>query len=127
MVAPHVERWTQRNLSPGQLGVAPLVLGAGLIAAGTAGHYIESAIASWMDRYTPAPKSPPAPAAPQTQEEMSVAGAWTPEKLALADQANWNKWRVSPFPELPIPTEDKLWIWLALGAGVVGLVLLTRR
>jgi hypothetical protein len=110
------------------LGILPLLwVEEALYGADVAGRYIESGIASWMDRYIPVPKSPPAPAAPQTKEEMSVAGAWTQEKLAQADRDNWNKWRVNPFPELPFTNENNLWIWIALGAGAVGIILLARK
>lgn len=60
----------------------------------------------------------PAPAAPQTYEDM--VGGWTPDKLLVADRKRYSDWKTTAIPD--VPTEEGIgpigWLLVIVG-GVI--------
>lgn len=154
VIAPHVEKWAKKNLSPGKLGVAPAVIYAAVAAGGyaigtpirdslaesNASGYINNLLQYWGIRDTPTiPKSPNTlvPPAPLTAEKVRT---WTPADLAEATVQRGAQYKLdmdwiralnssgSDQNDSPDkPKEDMTWIWVALAASAVGVILLLRR
>lgn len=153
VLAPHVEKWARRNLSPGRLGIAPILIyaaGAAAAAGGAAvgdslhdsyqSGYINNLLQYWGIRDTPAiPKAPNTmvPPAPLTAKKVKT---WTPDDLAEATaqrgaqyklDTNWiralNSGGSGNNDSPDKPKEEMTWIWVALAASAVGVILLLRR
>lgn len=146
-LAPHVEKWAKRNLSPGKLGIAPwLIYAAGAGAATAGGSLYDSYHSGYVNNLlqyvglkdTPEiPKSPNTlvPPAPLTAEKVKT---WTPADLAEATVQRGAQYKLdtdwiralnnnSNSSSGEEPKEDMTWIWVALAASAVGVILLLRR
>jgi hypothetical protein len=109
-----------------------------LIAAGVAligtGLYLRGARQrdnDALDALFPAPSSPPAPAAPQTRQELTEPGAWTPEMMLHRTAAAWRDWTGTAIPGgdgLPSLDPGNAALWLAAGlAGAALVVFMVKR
>jgi hypothetical protein len=77
----------------------------------------------------PQPPAPAPPAAPQTQEQMTTPGAWTPDQ-AIAGSVAATMQRYQDFynqlaGKLPTPAAPKVstWLYAALAVGAISLFL----
>lgn len=141
-VQPH--QHNELNLIPtlayaagGGLGVLPLLTLAPWIIGGigAAAALSATAIKSWEQKKYDAYKSvlqdpakPPAPAAPQTLEQMTQTGAWTPETMYRETAKLLDQWRTYAIPDAPAPDSDRTLLYVAagLGAGALLLTLLKK-
>jgi len=129
VLAPHFRKACEQlqPLNGHALGVLPLVPIAIALGGATIGGWLGW---EWMKSREqsgavdmPAPYAPPAPAAPQTEEELRN---WNPDLLAKRDAEAWRRWAASPFPDLPQPKNSAApWLWI--GAGALALILLLKR
>lgn len=157
ILAPHVERWAERNLGPNRLGDLPMNSLLWATNPLTAPFAFDQFRPNWLDPLlvlqTLGLKDPPSlpkssspvaqqPKAPITPAKMTT---WSPADLAEAEaqrgaqyklDTEWIKANVasgnktSGWPAIP-PLDsdsDKTLLWIALGgAAALGLVLLIRR
>lgn len=110
------------------LGIAPLLVAAGMASIAGA---ISGAWLGWKEKdydgwkaSVPRPKAPPAPAAPQTGQDLI---SWTPEKLDAADIRNWDEWKRTALPDPPTPPEDENLLFAALAVAAVSLLVVMRK
>ena len=110
----------RRRQNPAGLGIVPvLLLTGGLISAGAA------TIAGWWNydqigKDMPGPRPLPAPAAPQTLDDMLN---WNPDKLDTANVRLFNQWRATAADAGaahigPPATEDYTRYYLAAAAAL---------
>ena len=121
------------------LGIAPLII-AGAGAAGGAvlyggGQWLwDKARNTWtlLTSTVPSPVPPPVPSAPQTRNQMTVPGAWTPDELSAYDRQTWSNWsgrtpRATDVGESPDPDETSSGFPWLIAAGAVLLLFSLRR
>lgn len=120
------------NPAPGNLGLLPLAVPIAIgIASLVAGAIGIAATAQEIQKGAePKPPNlpPPAPAAPQTREELET---WTPDILWARQREAWSKWVKAAVPAPPgEKPKNGMSPWLigalAIG-GISGLVVMFRR
>ena len=121
-----------QNNGAGNLGVLPLAVPIAIgIASLVAGAIGIAATAQEIQKGAePKPPNlpPPAPAAPQTREELET---WTPDMLWAGQREAWSKWVKAAVPAPPgEKPKNGMSPWLigalAIG-GISGLVVMFRR
>lgn len=124
---------SRRRHNPAALGILPLLaVGAGAVTAAGALYGAYAGWKAWVEsldyeiwkKTLPPPNVAPAPAAPQTAEEMRT---WTPADAQAAYVELWRKWQKTAIPyEPPKPEDDSTKQLLILAAVIVAAILLLR-
>jgi len=109
------------------LGILPLIVAGAAVAASGGGLWAlwkdqEAEYEAWK-RTVPLPKVPPAPAAPQTADQMKT---WTPADADAAYRKLWEEWRENAIPAVPKDPESNTLLWAAAAVGTLSLFLIWR-
>lgn len=109
---------------PAQLGILPFVIAGAAIAAAGGGAYWWNSNSEYEDwkKTVPAPRIPPAPAAPPSGQTTT----WTPAQAGAADRAAWGEWAKNAIPTPPNAPPSE-WVIAALAVAAVAGFLLVRK
>lgn len=141
VLAPHVAKLAEKHLGPKALGDVTWVdlwlwsnpVTASLAPGLTNTTYGQAILQSAGLLKTPTPSITPnaqVPAAPMTEAKMK---SWSPDDLAEATAQRGAQYRIdsafvrSANASSDRPDAEMTWIWVALAASAVGVILLLRR
>ncbi len=140
VIKPAVAELVEKHVPANGLGFLPFVLafmaGSAIIAGAVKKKEweYENVEKPALKPPVPAPV-PSAPPNPALIESKTRSDAWTPAMQQAQDRLNWDAWRPTAIPAWPdlsnsgtgLPgSQSNTLLWLAIGAGAVGLIFLLR-